>query len=283
MSNYNVRGPHSNVTDQTPRVNENGKRSIRNLATAIPGGINARIVHPRGPTVVPRIGARLPVQKYSSQIHQQTNNTSSTLLFASARRNDKEGPPVPGTLLFAKGTSTRLSKVRTLCEMNKDQSLRCGNYHMLVGTSAEDDSNSAEDDSNTFFFYGILRGEVGKMSGRERLYNCDVRGRTMIGNIFGSVKRGDRVGLGIVMVKDSALGNETSTRMLLPFVNGELVPAFHDVCEDEGAKFNGLHPCISLGVVSNNTSETPSRAHIRQAVWDSNRYTTLRQIETLMV
>lgn len=277
MSNYNARGPHSNVTDQAPRVNENGKRSIRNLATAIPGGMSARTVHPRGPTVVPRIGAGLTVQKYSSQIHQQTNNTSSTLLFASARADATSVPPMPGTLLFAKGSHTRLSLVRSLHDMNTGAIKQCGNHFAEHGEVPDPTNNI-----HTFFFYGVLRGEVGKMTGRERLYNCDVRGRSRIGNIFGSVKRGDRLGLGQVRVKAMALDNEQARDMLLPFVNGTLAPPFAKVCE-EYEYFGGLRPCISLGVVSNNTSETPSDAHIRKAVVDQEKYTTLHQIETLMV
>ena len=274
MSNYNVRGPHSNVTDQAPRVNENGKRSIRNLATAFPGGMNARTVHPRGPTTVPRIGTGLTVQKYSSQIHQQTNNTHSTLLFANARRDASRTPPMPGTLLFSRGTHTRLSNVRSLSEFNAGAPTgQCGNHQLAMGEAAAADA---------FFFYGVLRGEVGKMTGRERLYNCDVRGRTLIGNFFGAVKRGDRLGLASVNVLEGELDNETTRLMLLPLINGDLSPIVQSVCTD--ADFaRGVRQCISLGVVSNNTSETPLKSRARKALTSQQEYTLLPQVEVLMV
>lgn len=269
MSNYNVRGPHSNVTDQAPRVNENGKRSIRNFATALPGGINARRTHPRGPTSVPRIGTQLTIQSYASNIHQSTNNTSSTLLFSVAKKEQLKY--MPGTLLFCCGTAHRLSKVRDLCEMNTDVDAECGNHRIVCGQAHS---------PTAFMFFGSMRGEVGRFTGKERLFNVDVRGRTKLPNMFGDVQRADRIGLGVVNVNPKAIDSAINKpNVIVPFVNGKVAQWLQNKVPD----WEGCCQCISLGVVSNNACETPSESNMRKALHDRNRYTTLSQIEVLMV
>ena len=50
-------------------------------------------------------------------------------------------------------------------------------------------------------FFGIMRNDMMANSMLQKLYNCDVYGRAMIANIFGSkLKRGDHVGLAVVQV-----------------------------------------------------------------------------------
>lgn len=273
MSNFNVRGPHSNVTDQTPGVNENGKRSIRNLATAVPGQVNARSVHPRGPRVVPRIGTNIPVQNYSSQIHQLTNNTSSIVLFARARRNDKQPPYPRGSLMFAKGSSGRMSSVRDICALNKDNTPHIGNHRTMMRLEHENDC---------FYFVGSLNNEVGRVTGYERLYNVDVCGRSKIANIFGDVRRGDRVGLGVVQVKANVFGQHPAKDALVPFVNGKLSPAVQGLASSNVLVENHRQ-CIHIGVVSNNVEAIPSESDIRRGLYEVDRYTVLPQIEVLMV
>ena len=268
MSNFNVSGPHSNLTDQTPGVNENGKRSIRNLATATPGQVRARPTHPRGPSSVPRIGSGLTVQKYSSNIHQSTNNTSSVPLFAKAKVRSETDSYCSGSLLFALGGNTRLSSVRDLCEMNARDEMRLANHSIVCGFRPE---------KGALFFFGSLRNEMGRITGKERLFNVDVHGRTKIGNIFGHVRRGDRVGLGVCSVKANSLGVHERKDVILPFLNGNVI---------QDLRSSVLGPttqCISLGVVSNNVSETPSKTHVKLALLQHDKYTTLPQIEVLMV
>ena len=263
MSNFNVSGPHSNLTDQTPGVNENGKRSIRNLATATPGQVRARPTHPRGPSSVPRIGSGLTVQKYSSNIHQSTNNTSSVPLFAKAKVRSETDSYCSGSLLFALGGNTRLSSVRDLCEMNARDEMRLANHSIVCGFRPE---------KGALFFFGSLRNEMGRIA-EERLFNVDVHGRTKIGNIFGHVRRGDRVGLGVCSVKANSLGVHERKDVILPFLNGNVIQDLRSsVLGPQHSVFRNWYPTTCQNTIEN-TRKTALLQH--------DKYTTLPQIEYL--
>lgn len=141
-------------------------------------------------------------------------------------------------------------------------------------------------------FFGVLRNDMMANSMLQKLYNCDVYGRAMVANIFGSkLKRGDLVGLAIVEVPDirslyqmyvqpdggllpSALvKNNTKLLQVVGTVNGE-VRAMNGV----SIKYK-----IPLGVISHAVAKVPSNSFILRALRETDQYMLLPRIEILMI
>ena len=137
-----------------------------------------------------------------------------------------------------------------------------------------------------------MRNDMMANSMLQKLYNCDVYGRAMVANIFGSkLKRGDLVGLAIVEVPDirtqyqmyvqpdggllpSALvQRSTELLQVVGTVNGE-VRAMNGV---------SIKHKIPLGVISHAVAKVPSNSFILRALRESDQYMLLPRIEILMI
>lgn len=140
-------------------------------------------------------------------------------------------------------------------------------------------------------FFGVMRNDMMANSMLQKLYNCDVYGRSMIANIFGSkVKRGDTVGLAMVKLDI----RPTYRQFVQP--EGALLPAAltgKDKCEiiqvvgtvnEKPIALEGevLHH-VPLGVVSHAVTKKPSDSFIIRALRERDQYTLLPRIEVLLI
>ena len=152
--------------------------------------------------------------------------------------------------------------------------------------------NDLDDLLEKWKFFGVMRNDMMANSMLQKLYNCDVYGRAMVANIFGSkLKRGDLVGLAIVEVPDirtqyqmyvqpdggllpSALvQRSTELLQVVGTVNGE-VRAMNGV---------SIKHKIPLGVISHAVAKVPSNSFILRALRESDQYMLLPRIEILMI
>ena len=140
--------------------------------------------------------------------------------------------------------------------------------------------------------FGVMRNDMMANSMLQKLYNCDVFGRAMIANIFGSkLKRGDTVGLAVQEV-----ANIRSRYQMYVHPNGNLMPG--ELIVPDGSPMlqivgtvNGkcqyaadkLVHHIPLGVISHAVAKVPSDNFIKRALRESDQYTLLPRIEILMI
>jgi hypothetical protein len=152
--------------------------------------------------------------------------------------------------------------------------------------------NDLDDLLEKWKFFGVMRNDMMANSMLQKLYNCDVYGRAMVANIFGSkLKRGDLVGLAIVEVPDirdqyqmyvqpdggllpSALVTKSKKLLqIIGTVNGE-VRAMQNVT---------IRHRIPLGVISHAVAKVPSNSFILRALRETDQYMLLPRIEILMI
>lgn len=140
-------------------------------------------------------------------------------------------------------------------------------------------------------FFGVMRNDMMANSMLQKLYNCDVYGRSMVANIFGSkLKRGDTVGLAVVKLDI----RPTYTMFVQP--EGALLPSaltgknsceILQVCGTVNEKPIALDGevvhHIPLGVISHAVSKVPSDAFIKRALRERDQYTLLPRIEVLLI
>jgi hypothetical protein len=143
-------------------------------------------------------------------------------------------------------------------------------------------------------FFGVMRNDMMANSMLQKLYNCDVYGRSMIANIFGEkVKRGDTVGLAMIKLNIRPVYSQ--------FVQpeGALLPAaltgtpckIIQVCGTVNEQPVGLLPDkdevvlhhIPLGVVTHAVTKKPSDSFILRALRERDQYTLLPRIEVLLI
>lgn len=138
--------------------------------------------------------------------------------------------------------------------------------------------------------FGVMRNDMMANSMLQKLYNCDVFGRAMVANIFGSkLKRGDTLGLAVQEVT-----NIRQRYRMYVHPNGNLLPGSvitdNEMLQIVGtvngkcqyAKGRLLHR-IPLGVVSHAVAKVPSNSFIMRALRESDQYTLLPRIEILMI
>lgn len=142
-------------------------------------------------------------------------------------------------------------------------------------------------------FFGVMRNDMMANSMLQKLYNCDVYGRAMVANIFGSkLKRGDHVGLAVVEITnirsvyqmyvqpDGALlpgalvKNDQKLLQLVGMVNGEV---------KVGMPGSTIVHRIPLGVISHAVAKVPSNSLIMRALRETDQYMLLPRIEILMI
>ena len=141
-------------------------------------------------------------------------------------------------------------------------------------------------------FFGVMRNDMMANSMLQKLYNCDVYGRSMVANIFGEkVKRGDIVGLAMVKLDI----RPTYSQFVQP--EGALLPAaltntgdkcvIIQVCgtvneQPIGLEGEVLHH-VPLGVVSHAVTKKPHDSFILRALRERDQYTLLPRIEVLLI
>jgi len=138
--------------------------------------------------------------------------------------------------------------------------------------------------------FGIMRNDMMANSMLQKLYNCDVFGRAMIANIFGSkLKRGDTVGLAVQKVSDLRKryqmyvhpgGNMMPGKLVQQNEVLQIVGTVNGKCNYSPDKL--VHH-IPLGVVSHAVAKVPSDNFIKRALRESDQYTLLPRIEILMI
>jgi hypothetical protein len=144
-------------------------------------------------------------------------------------------------------------------------------------------------------FFGVLRNDMMANSMLQRLYNCDVYGRSMIANIFGDkLKRGDNVGLAIVSLKLREKYNmfvQPNGSLLPPQLTDPMLVASGGKCLQVCGMLNGkpvgldgevVHR-IPIGVVSHAVAKVPSKSFVLRALRESDQYTLLPRIEILLI
>jgi len=142
-------------------------------------------------------------------------------------------------------------------------------------------------------FFGVMRNDMMANSMLQKLYNCDVYGRAMIANIFGSkLKRGDHVGLAVVEIPDIRSVYQMYVQPDGALLPGALVKTGTDILQLVGM-VNGevrvgmpgyaiVHR-IPLGVISHAVAKVPSNSLIMRALRETDQYMLLPRIEILMI
>ena len=141
-------------------------------------------------------------------------------------------------------------------------------------------------------FFGVMRNDMMANSMLQKLYNCDVYGRAMVANIFGSkLKRGDLVGLAVVKISnirdlyqmyiqpdggllpEALIQNSSDLLQIVGTVNGEVRSIPNATIEHK----------IPLGVISHAVAKVPSNSFILRALRETDQYMLLPRIEILMI
>jgi len=152
--------------------------------------------------------------------------------------------------------------------------------------------DSLDDLLTKWKFFGVMRNDMMANSMLQKLYNCDVYGRSMVANIFGSkLKRGDHVGLAVVKgdIRQRYSMYIQPDGSLLP---GQLVQDSNKVMQIVGTvngkvttlsrSFEVVHH-IPLGVISHAVAKVPSESFIQRALRETDQYMLLPRIEILMI
>jgi len=240
-----------------------GKRPREGFSSSIPGALGSTPGHAAGPRNVP-FGSNIPVQNVSSQIHTQTNTTASVPLLIKPWRNKTHIDYFPGDIMFTqKNQFGRLQTVSDLVQMNNEFAIDDGSGKFKEFKDID------------YNFFGIYRNETNVQGGirgkaQQMLINVDVFGRSKIANIFGTVKKGDHVGL--VLYGDNKKFHFRPT--VNSVVPAKLAAEFHD----EKEPF--MH--VPIGIVSF-TSRSVSERKIVQALRDRDAMTKLPQLEILIL
>lgn len=177
-------------------------------------------------------------------------------------------------------------------------------------------------DNFKFGFFGVVRNDMMADSLLQKLYNCDVFGRTMVANIFSGepLKRGDHVGLAIVKLKahkeydyfvqpgGSRMPNlvtENECLQVVGTLNGLIcghnkTPTPPDTDEGRpeevvldtsqfGKNLVGGNNVvieklrdIPLGIVSHAVARVPSVGQIKEALRNQDKFTLLPRVEVLL-
>jgi hypothetical protein len=140
-------------------------------------------------------------------------------------------------------------------------------------------------------FFGVMRNDMMANSMLQKLYNCDVFGRSMMANIFGDkLKRGDHVGLALIEVKNIRGVYSAYMQPDGSGLPGVLVkkPNVLQLCGTHNGKT--MYPGdpvvkhhIPLGVISHAVAKVPSKNFIMRALRESEQFKLLPRIEVLMI
>lgn len=141
-------------------------------------------------------------------------------------------------------------------------------------------------------FFGVMRNDMMANSMLQKLYNCDVYGRAMVANIFGSkLKRGDLVGLAIVEVPDIRTQYQMYVQPDGGLLPSALVQKSTELLQVVGTVNGDVNTMsgvtikhkIPLGVISHAVAKVPSTSFILRALRETDQYMLLPRIEILMI
>lgn len=241
---------------------------------------------------------------HNSQISQQTNVTTSLPIIIRPWMDKYEQKYMVGSVLFVRENSSnnRMNDVLDIPTMNHFASLRESKLPLNIGyenlpkgltrgephvySIVDGRANPGKDLSSKYNFFGVVRNDMmADTSLLTKLYNCDVWGRSMIANIFGKVKRGDRVGL--VYAKVEGVTHYTPSGIQKPniaYEGRECYQVFGAVNGEERVfKSVGAKLYIPLGIVSHGISRLPSDGQIKRALRIQDDYILLPHIEILLM
>jgi len=240
---------------------------------------------------------------HNSQISQQTNVTTSLPIIIRPWMDKYEQKYRVGSVLFVRENSSnnRMNDVLDIPTMNHFASLRESKLPLNIGyenlpkgfdgkphayDEVKEEQRPKEDVSSKYNFFGVVRNDMmADTSLLTKLYNCDVWGRSMIANIFGKVKRGDRVGL--VYAKVEGVTHYTPSGIQKPNIafEGDSCYQVFGVVNGEERVFQsvGRKLYIPLGIVSHGISRLPSDGQIKRALRIQDDYILLPHIEILLM
>lgn len=160
-----------------------------------------------------------------------------------------------------------------------------------------------------FGLFGVVRNDMLADSSLQKLYNCDVFGRTMVANIFAGhpLKRGDLVSLAVVRMDCSKeysyfvqpegtrmpnLVTENEALQVIGMCNGLLCghsdqpdqknPSGKNNVGGEGDTVRQILKTIPLGMVSHAVARVPSCGQIKEAMRNQDKFTLLPRVEVLL-
>ena len=254
----------------------------------------------QGSTQAPSYGELRNPTLVSSSINLDTNTTASVPLMVRPWLDGWEKKMSQGSVLFVwEPTTTARNRMHIAADIPTLNFL-LENAHNAINTNLYPDEYMAKTlDKFKFHLFGIVRNDLLADSSLQKLYNCDVFGRAMIANIFGSLKRSDHVGLALIETDCSLLNNnvfyspngrrEPSLKtnvsgtanthlQIVGTINGEMDEIFR--AKDPNLKVVREYP---LGVVSHAVARVPTQGNIMMSLRNQDSYTLLPRVEILMI
>jgi len=269
-----------------------------------PGGPKA------GSTAPPSFAELRNPSLSNSTVTFDTNTTASLPLLIRPWANGYEKGIRQGSIIFAsrEDCNASLCTAADIPTLNYvlENSIDTDQGRQLPATLR---ATSQRDFEDTWNLFGIMRNDMMADSQLQKLYNCDVFGRSMVANMFTpKLSRGDHVGLALIELDDIhasfSTGYKYPDSTVLPAVltsgkclqvvgtcNGEIDPKVvaksMQVTNATGTtttkpNYNVLLK-IPLGVVSHAVAKRPSPNLIRRALRESDQYILLPRVEILMI
>ena len=159
-----------------------------------------------------------------------------------------------------------------------------------------------------FGFFGVVRNDLMADSHLQKLYNCDVFGRSMIANIFSGhhLKRCDQLDLALVMMdvhKEYCYFTQPGGTRMPNLCTGNLAVQLVGMCNgllcghsetpdaENPSGTNIVGPkevvkqilrVIPLGIVSHAVARKPSVGQIKEALRNQDKFTLLPLVEVLL-
>ena len=258
-----------------------------------PGGPKA------GSTAPPSFAELRNPSLSNSTVTFDTNTTASLPLLIRPWANGYEKGIRQGSIIFAsrEDCNASLCTAADIPTLNYvlENSIDTDQGRQLPATLR---ATSQRDFEDTWNLFGIMRNDMMADSQLQKLYNCDVFGRSMVANMFTpKLSRGDHVGLALIELEihnGFSTGYKYPDGTVLPAVltnsnNGKCLQVV-GTCNGEidpkvvtGANNAKVLLKIPLGVVSHAVAKRPSPNLIRRALRESDQYILLPRVEILMI
>ena len=255
----------------------------------------------------------------TSQISLQSNVTTSLPLLIRPWSQSWEKNFNPGSIIFVHRTDDdlRMSTAMVVPCFNfimQSAQRRVGDMGQITNNPlypSMDGLNAAGGLTNSNFpfgFFGVVRNDMLADSSLQKLYNCDVFGRTMVANIFAGhpLKRGDLVSLALVEMdchqEYAYFVQPEGTRMpnlvthpnavqVVGLCNGLICGHSEEPSPDNPSGKNNVGEDytikkilkhIPLGLVSHAVARVPSCGQIKEAMRNQDKFTLLPRVEVLL-
>lgn len=282
----------SAFSDRPNRLPDSGVDGVRAYKSGPSAGA-------RGP---PSVSELLRPNLVTTKISLDTNVTTSVPIMIRPWLDKYEKQFVQGSILFSH-CDTQAHRLATVADLPTMNYLLENNFHQSFNNAGSNKSSIYVDSYSKFVgengwnMFGILRNDMMAESNLQKLLNCDVFGRAMVGNIFGKLKRGDHVGLAIVEVNDIRLLHNNfvlPSGQLLPgsvitpdaTLGGilQIVPTINRkiTIDLDATNYNQVGE-IPLGVVSHAVAKLPSDGLRKRALRSQQHHILLPLVEILMI